>query len=201
MHRRAVGKDLSLDVARCDDLFDDLLEHGIIADLEAGQTHQTLKSRWILEELTHEKIISDFRATSVTVSAGTAPNALRGSPRESVLLVYTSGCAPVDESLFCRFLDMPRPMEPSPIQPTCDEAMFTFCYVVYSRESERSGSSKESLSMSQKCQKRSREGIHIMSASTNFSLLSRLFLSSDRSESFVLSSYYTHMMPGFGVSP
>lgn len=167
MDRRAVGKDLALDVARCDDLFGDLLEHGIIADLEVDMIHQTLKSRWILEELTHEKMISDFRATSVTVSAGTAPRALRGSPRDSVLLVYTSGCAPVDESLFCRFLDMPRPMEPSPIQPTCDEVMFTSCCVIHAREGGRLVSSRQLLSISHKCQERLEEGIPIKCASMN----------------------------------
>lgn len=44
--------------------------------------------------LTQENMMSDFFATSVTVSVGIAPSAFNGSPRDSVRFVYTKAGAP-----------------------------------------------------------------------------------------------------------
>lgn len=64
-------------------------------------------------------MISDLLASSFTVSIGTAPSSFNDSPLERVLLVYTKVGEDTLIKYFCRFLDIPMPIEPSPIHPTC----------------------------------------------------------------------------------
>ena len=120
MDSRAVNVDFALYITRGDDLVGRFSKYSIVTDLlpvsfllvSGGQKH------------TQEKIISDLLATSFTVSTGMAPSAFNDSPRERVLFVYNMDGADVEVKYFCRFLDMPMPIEPSPIHPTCVPAIF-----------------------------------------------------------------------------
>lgn len=116
MNSRTIDIHLAANASGCHDIVSDLLKNRIIADLKERLMRLYLR---MAEALAHEKIISHFLATSLTLSTGIPPNAFNESPRDRVRLVKINGGAAELERYFWRFLDMPIPIDPRPIHPSC----------------------------------------------------------------------------------